>query len=265
MWVGWSSVQVKTTAVAWESRVADTWTCSGALCAVWMAQCWPLSEESLLSGAAGIMLAETVLSLLLPAMYIVIQTYDSEAIAAALAIAGLLVGAFLIWTVHATVPHEHFEMGREGPSATRLRQIWLFVIAITLHNFPEGMAVGVGFGGGDFANGRALAIGIGVQNIPEGLAVALSLKAINYSSIRAFFMAALTGLVEPIGGFLGAVAVTFTEPALPFILAVAGGAMLFVISNEIIPETHRRGSKTYATAALMIGFVVMMALDATLG
>ncbi len=223
------------------------------------------TEDMMLSGAAGIMLAATFFSLLLPALDNGTATFDSEAIAAALAIAGLLVGALLIWTVHITVPHEHFEMGREGPTATRLRQIWLFVIAITLHNFPEGMAVGVGFGGGDFANGQALALGIGIQNIPEGLAVGLSLKAIDYSNMRAFLLASLTGLVEPIGGFLGAVAVTYTEPALPFILAMAGGAMLFVISDEIIPETHRRGSKTHATAALLIGFVIMMALDATLG
>ena len=155
--------------------------------------------------------------------------------------------------------------GREGPDRSALSRIWLFVIAITLHNFPEGMAVGVGFAGGDTSNGRALATGIGIQNIPEGLAVAVSLLSVGYSRWSAFRVGLLTGLAEPVGGLFGALAVSLAEPLMPWALSFAAGAMLFIISDEIIPETHRGGYQTLATFSLLGGFAVMMYLDATLG
>lgn len=127
------------------------------------------------------------------------------------------------------------------------------------------MAVGVGFAGGDVRNGFVLALGIGIQNIPEGLAVALSLMAIQYSRTKAFTIALMTGLAEPIGGVFGATMVWLAEPVMPWTLGFAAGAMLFIISNEIIPETHRNHYKAQVTFALLIGFVVMMFLDATLG
>jgi ZIP family zinc transporter len=154
--------------------------------------------------------------------------------------------------------------GKEGP-ASRLKKVWLFIIAITIHNFPEGLAVGVGFGAGDIGGGTSLAIGIGIQNMPEGLAVALPLIGLGYNRWRAIGYAALTGLVEPIGGLLGVGAVTYFSPILPFGLAFAAGAMLFVISDEIIPETHAMGKSRLATFGVMIGFVIMMALDNLLG
>ena len=154
---------------------------------------------------------------------------------------------------------------REGPPSEALQRVWLFVIAITIHNVPEGLAVGVGFGGGDVANGVTLAIGIGLQNAPEGLAVAVALLGQDYDRRRAFAIAALTGLVEPVGGLLGAGAVEVFEPLLPWALAFAAGAMLYVISHEIIPETHRSGFQNEATAGLTIGLVLMMFLDVTLG
>ena len=140
----------------------------------------------------------------------------------------------------------------------------LGVIAITLHNFPEGMAVGVGFAGEDIANGLALGIGIGVQNIPEGLAVAVSLLAIGYSKRLAFGLASLTGLVEPVGGILGAAAVWLAEPSIPIILGFAAGAMLFIISNEVIPETHRGANKDLATFSLLAGVVLMLFMSVAL-
>jgi ZIP family zinc transporter len=155
-------------------------------------------------------------------------------------------------------------VGREGPQATKLRRIWLFIIAITLHNFPEGMAVGVGFAGGNISNGVTLAVGIGLQNIPEGLAVAAALVATNYSKLTAFTVASWAGLVEPISGVIGSGALWMAEPLMPWILGFAAGAMLFIISDEIIPETHRRSFETHATFALIAGFVIMMFLDATL-
>lgn len=146
-----------------------------------------------------------------------------------------------------------------------MHRIWLFVIAIALHNFPEGMAVGVGFGTGDLGKGTALAIGIGLQNIPEGLAVAVSLLGIRYSRTQAFLIAFLTGLLEPLGGLFGSTMVWLAQPMMPWTLGFAAGAMLFIISDEIIPETHQRPYKTLATFSLLAGFVIMMFLDASLG
>jgi zinc transporter, ZIP family len=139
------------------------------------------------------------------------------------------------------------------------------VIAITLHNFPEGLAVGVGYGTGDLGRASALALGIGLQNLPEGLAVAMALAGEGYTRVAAFAVALATGLVEPLGGLIGVSAVTLAQPLLPWGLAFAAGAMIFVISSEIIPETHRKGFKIEGTFGLMTGFVVMMVLDVTLG
>jgi ZIP family zinc transporter len=219
------------------------------------------AEDGMLSAAAGIMLAATFFSLLLPALAQADELTQNRLLAVCLVAAGVLAGAAGLFVIHRHVPHEHFVLGKEGPDTARIARIWLFVIAITLHNFPEGMAVGVGFAGGDVANGVPLAIGIGLQNIPEGFAVALSLISVGNSTARAFWVAMLTGLVEPVGGTLGAAAVSLAAPLMPLILGMAAGAMLFVISDEIIPETHRRGYENVATFSLLGGFVVMMVLD----
>ena len=176
-----------------------------------------------------------------------------------------MLGGFFLLFVDKIIPHEHFIKGHEGADAHALKRVWLFVFAITLHNFPEGLAVGVGFGGGDILNGITLAIGIGLQNIPEGLIVALALVVHKYSLKKAFLIALATGLVEPIGGLLGAGIVSVFMPLLPWGLAFAAGAMLFVISNEIIPESHRKGFAKQATLGVMVGFVVMLFLDVVLG
>ncbi len=222
-------------------------------------------EDSLLSIAAGIMLAASFFSLLLPAIEYGEMYFGDTSNAVAIVIAGLLTGAIVLHLVHRLAPHEHFVLGREGPDAKDLSRIWLFVIAITLHNFPEGMAVGVGFAGGDLANGTSLATGIGVQNIPEGLAVSVSLISVGYSRAHAFTVGALSGLAEPIGGLFGSVAVSIAAPLTPIAMGFAAGAMLFIISDEIIPETHRSGFENIATFSLLGGFAVMMYLDAVLG
>lgn len=219
----------------------------------------------MLSAAAGIMLAASFFSLLLPAIDYGVAQFASRELAVAIVISGLLAGATALYMIHRYVPHEHFVLGREGPEAAALSRIWLFVIAITLHNFPEGMAVGVGFAGGDINNGVSLATGIGIQNVPEGLAVAVSLLSVGYSRWSAFAIAFLTGLAEPIGGLFGSVAITLAAPLMPWILGFAAGAMLFIISDEIIPETHRGAFKSLATFSLLGGFAIMMYLDATLG
>jgi ZIP family zinc transporter len=219
------------------------------------------TEDGMLSAAAGIMLAATFFSLLLPALEQADELTTHRALGVAFVGGGVLLGAFGLFAIHRLVPHEHFVLGREGPDTQRIERIWLFVIAITLHNFPEGMAVGVGFAGADVSNGLPLAIGIGLQNIPEGFAVALSLASVGNPVVRAFWVAMLTGLVEPVGGAIGAAAVSLAEPLMPLILGMSAGAMLFVISDEIIPETHRRGYENVATFSLLGGFVVMMFLD----
>lgn len=139
--------------------------------------------------------------------------------------------------------------------------MWLFVIAIAIHNFPEGLATGVSFGGENVANGLSVALGISLQNMPEGLAVALALVREGYTRKKAFAIATLTGLVEPIGAFLGVGLVSIFSATLSFILALAAGAMLFVISDEIIPETHNNGFEREATYGVIFGFILMMFLD----
>ncbi len=222
-------------------------------------------QDGMLASAAGVMLAASFFSLLLPGLEYGEQITGETWTAALIVIFGLLSGAAALYFVHQKLPHQHFELGREGSDASYIRGIWLFIVAITLHNFPEGMAVGVGFAGGDVNNGYVLATGIGLQNIPEGLAVAFSLLAINYSRIKAFSIALMTGLAEPLGGLFGATLVWLAEPIMPWTLGFAAGAMLFIISNEIIPETHHRQWKIMSTFCLMGGFAVMMFLDATLG
>jgi ZIP family zinc transporter len=219
------------------------------------------TRDGLLGFAAGVMLAASFFSLIVPALDIATERYGDGAIPAAIAAIGILLGGAAIAVLDRILPHEHFLQGREGPQTAALRRIWLFIIAITIHNFPEGLAVGVGFAGSSHANATSLAIGIGLQNLPEGMAVGVALLGEGYNKYRAFFIAALTGMVEPIGGFLGAIAVTISAPLLPWGLVFAAGAMLYVISHEIIPETHRRGFQNVATTGLMIGLVIMLFLD----
>jgi ZIP family zinc transporter len=246
------------------SLVAGLGTGVGALGVFAIRQLSERLEDGLLSLAAGIMLAASFFSLLLPGIeYAEAQTHN-KALAVTIVSAGLMLGALALFLIHRYAPHEHFFVGREGPDKPLLSRIWLFVIAIALHNFPEGMAVGVGFAGGNMANGISLATGIGLQNIPEGLAVAASLLVVSYTRLQAFTVAFLTGLVEPIGGLFGSAVVSLAEPLMPWTLGFAAGAMLFIISDEVIPETHRGNFETLATFSLLGGFVIMMFLDATL-
>ena len=223
------------------------------------------TRDTLLGFAAGVMLAASFFSLIVPSLEISERLYGSGVAPAAIAVGGILLGVIAVAVLNRILPHEHFVQGREGPAAASLRKVWLFIIAITIHNLPEGLAVGVGFGSGDTANGTALAIGIGLQNAPEGLAVAVALMGEGYGRVRAFAIAALTGLVEPLGGLVGAAAVSISEPILPWGLTFAAGAMLYVISHEIIPETHRRGFQNEATAGLTVGLCLMLFLDVWLG
>ena len=246
------------------SLLAGLATGIGALGVLFLKRLTDRQEGTLLSLAAGIMLAACFFSLLLPALGHAEALIASKFLGVMVVIFGLLSGAAALHLMHRFAPHEHFIAGREGPERANLSRIWLFVIAITIHNFPEGMSVGVGFAGG-IDNGTALALGIGIQNVPEGLAVSVALLTVGYSRVRAFWIGLLSGLVEPVGGLVGSLLVWLAEPMLPWTMGFAAGAMLFVISDEIIPETHRKGLANLATAWLMAGFALMMFLDATLG
>ncbi len=223
------------------------------------------SRDMALGFAAGVMLAASFFSLIIPALEAARPAVPGKAAAAAIVCVAILLGMGAIAALNERLPHEHFGSGREGPDAAALRRVWLFVIAITIHNFPEGLAVGVGFGAHGPTGGLPLAIGIGLQNAPEGLAVAVALLGEGYSRARAWGVAALTGLVEPVGGAVGAGVIVLAQPLLPWGLAFAAGAMLYVISHEIIPETHRCGHQDRATLGLALGLVLMLFLDVWLG
>ncbi len=223
-------------------------------------------QSAFLGFAAGVMLAASFFSLILPGLEAAEQNGATPAWSAGTIGLAILLGAGTLQLINKLVPHEHFIIGPQGRTERfKLQRIWLFVIAITLHNFPEGLAVGVSFGGGNLSNGAATALGIGLQNVPEGLAVAVSLASVGYSRLFSFLAALVTGLIEPVGGFLGISAVTYSSILLPWGLGFAAGAMIWVVSSEIIPETHVNGRRDSATAALMGGLVLMLFLDWTLG
>ena len=223
------------------------------------------AQNIMLGFGGGVMLAATAFSLILPGIEAAFLLLGDKGLAGLLIAAGMLIGGVCLWAANLYFPHSH---GGESPyqiAAISLHRAWLFTIAITIHNVPEGLAVGVGFGTGDVANGVSLALGIGIQNLPEGLVVAMALAAAGYSRGRAFLIGALSGMVEPVGGLVGAGVVTLAAPLLPWGLAFAAGAMLFVISQEVIPEIHRERRESINTFGLLIGFVLMMFLDNVLG
>lgn len=210
--------------------------------------------DVLLGFAAGVMLAATAFSLVVPSINLGGPLQF---------IVGFTLGAVFVHMMDKFTPHEHLIKGYEGPlSYSKMAKIWLFIIAIAIHNFPEGMAVGVG---AFTKEAIVIAVAIGVQNIPEGAAVAASLTGAGYKRGRTFLITFLTGAIEIIGGLIGALLIVIARPLLPYAMAFAGGAMLYVISDEIIPETHSGGFELLSTYALVIGFVVMTLLDNLLG
>lgn len=225
------------------------------------------SLDIMLGFAAGVMLAASAFSLLVPALDMepIYTNWDLEPVF--IVMIGFGSGALIIHVIDKWAPHQHFISGLEGSSSMskRLAATWLFVIAITIHNFPEGLAVGVAFGSaaqtGEITTGITIALAIGLQNIPEGTAVALPLLREGYKKRETFAITTLTGLVEPIGGFIGVAAVSVAIGMLGFGMAFAAGAMIFVVSDEIIPESHRKGHERAATFGVVLGFMIMMFLD----
>lgn len=212
--------------------------------------------DAMLGIAAGVMLAASAFSLLVPSFEMIDEWSEVITVVGL----GFVLGGLFVHMADKYIPHAHFEKGVEGPSS-RLARVWLLVLAITIHNFPEGLAVGVAFGGLSMETGVSVAVAIGLQNIPEGLAVAAPLVREHYSRKKASLLALFTGLVEPIGGLLGVSIVTFAAAILPYALAFAAGAMIFVVGDEIVPESHSGGNARLATWGLIIGFLLMMILD----
>ncbi len=219
-------------------------------------------SDIILSFAAGVMLAAAVIGLILPSL-----EYGGKW-GFFITAAGIFAGALCLNIIDKFVPHLHRFVGAEEAHPQKgadLNKVLLFVMAIAIHNFPEGIAAGVGFGAGNTAEALTVAGGIALQNIPEGMVIIAPMLAAGVTPSRTLFCAILTGVVEVLGTLLGYFAVAVSQAVLPFALAFAGGTMLYVISDEMIPETHAHGSERGATFALLIGFCVMLATDFYLG
>lgn len=216
-------------------------------------------SDTVLGFAAGVMLAAAIIGLILPSME------GSGSHAVLITILGVFCGAFCLNVIDRLVPHLHRLMGIEqeehAESSGRIDKILLFVLAIAIHNLPEGIAAGVGFGSGSSAQAFTVAGGIALQNIPEGMVIIGPMLSAGISRKRTFLAAAATGLIEVAGTFIGYFAVSISAAVLPFFLAFAGGTMLYVISDEMIPETHAHGNERSATYALLVGFCLMLLVD----
>ena len=218
-------------------------------------------SDIVLSFAAGVMLAAAIIGLVLPSL-----EYGGKW-GILITVAGIFVGALCLNLVDKAVPHLHKLMGAETEDHhnANLSKVLLFVAAIAIHNLPEGIAAGVGFGSGDTAQALIIAGGIALQNIPEGMVIIGPMLSAGVKPKKTFICAMITGLVEVVGTLIGYFAVRIASAILPFALALAGGTMLYVISDEMIPETHAHGSERGATYALLIGFCVMLVTDVLLG
>lgn len=228
--------------------------------------------DSMLGFAGGVMIAASFWSLLNPSIEMSSGNLIGNWFPAAV---GFLLGGIFIWIINKILPHLHpnFSIRKaEGYDPKSRKRSTLLVLAITLHNIPEGLAVGIAFGAlasagteASLASALTLTLGIGIQNIPEGVAVSMPLRGDGLSRRKSFFYGQLSGAVEPVAAVIGALAVAFVEPLLPYALSFAAGAMIFVVAEEVIPSSHEKGNKDLASMSLMIGFALMMILDVALG
>ena len=246
--------------------VAAAATAAGTVPALFMRRGEARANDALFGFGAGVMLAASTFSLLLPALRNANLAGAGPWGAGMLVGAALLAGAMTVVTVGRTLPHWLWSRAGGGPQRDeRAQRAWLFVFAICLHNLPEGLSIGVGYAGHDMAHGTTLALAIAIQDIPEGLVVALALFAAGYRRGLAVAVGMASGLIEPVGAVAGVVSLLSYPMLLPAALGAAAGAMLFVVCHEIIPESHLRGAGSWATGGLLSGFVLMMMLDTALG
>lgn len=220
-------------------------------------------SDIILSFAAGVMLSAAITGLILPSL-----EYEGN-FTLLVTVVGIFAGALVLNLMDKAIPHLHKLTGVEGEAHPetkgRLDKVLLFVLAIAIHNLPEGIAAGVGFGTENTAEAITIAAGIALQNVPEGMVIIAPMLAAGMSRTRTFLAALATGLIEVLGTFIGFFAVNISEAILPFALAFAGGTMLYVISDEMIPETHAHGSERGATYSLLAGFCLMLAMSYYLG
>lgn len=262
----WIAGQPVVLGALWGGLVAALATALGTVPVLLSQRLSERAQDTLFGFGAGVMLAACSFSLIIPGIHAARSGGASVWAAGGTVGAAILLGALMLLLMERLLPHEHFIKGVEGGYTSRtLRRTWLFVFAIGLHNLPEGLAIGVAYAGGDALRASALANGIAIQDVPEGLVVALALLAAGYRRSLAVGLGMASGLVEPVGAVLGAAVVSTSASLLPWGLGFAAGAMLFVISHEIIPESHRKGHEAWATGGLMLGFVIMMLLDTALG
>ncbi len=216
-------------------------------------------SDVVLGFAAGVMMCASVVGLILPSLE------SGSVFSPIVTVAGMFCGAVVLNIIDRAVPHLHRIVGKDSENHPennkQINKILLFVMAIAIHNFPEGIAAGVGFGSGNTADAITIAGGIALQNIPEGMVIIGPLLAAGTGKKNTFLIASVTGLIEVIGTFLGYFAVSISTAVLPFALAFAGGTMLYIISDEMIPETHAHGNERGATYALLIGFCLMLVVD----
>lgn len=219
--------------------------------------------DFILSFAAGVMLCAAIVGLILPSLE------DGNYTSVIVSVLGIILGAVCLNFIDKLVPHLHklsgIDIEKHPDSAKNVSKVMLFVIAIAIHNLPEGIAAGVSFGTGNVSHALTVAGGIALQNIPEGMVIIAPMIASGTSKKRTFLIAIITGVIEVVGTFIGYFAVSISSFILPFALAFAGGTMLYVISDEMIPETHSHGNERLATYALLIGFSVMLIFDFFIG
>ena len=210
--------------------------------------------------SGGIMLVASFVSLLLPSISSAQEIYGPH-LSILYVLVGLLIGYMFIILIHDYLPHEHIYKDTDVEHNSKASRVMLIILAISLHNLPEGLAVGVGFGAGDSADGMGLAIAIAIQNMPEGLVVAIGLLSEGATRNRAFIMALLSGLVEPLAAVFGYLLTSFSKYTLPVSMSFAAGAMLFVICQEIFPEIFRRGNERSASVGVILGVITMILID----
>lgn len=228
----------------------------GGLCIFLKKRYMKAEINQLLNIAAGVMMAAAFFSLLCPAMDDIVHQGGDIFVEALSYVSAVFSGVLLVWILNILLPHEHNTMGHHGPHLD-IKKAWLFIIAITLHKLPEGLAVGVAYGAENLINPMSLVVGIAAHNIPEGLTIAISLVGAGYSRLRAASTAFLIGFVQPLGAVIGLLLMDISFNIVPYGMAMAGGTMLFVVVNEILPETYGNKNTNKQAAAVFLGFILM--------